>query len=64
MPAIIHGSEHEGMHDFTSSLARLVEEEWVDLKTAEHYAPNRDALRSKVRGIKVAADKLISRIKG
>ncbi len=64
MPAIIHSSEHEGMHDFTSSLARLVEEEWVDLRTAERYAPNREALRATVRGIKVAADKLVSRVKG
>jgi twitching motility protein PilT len=64
MPAVISSSEGEGMHDFTSSLARLVEEEWVDLRTAEKYAPNREALRSKVRGIKVAADKLIQRVKG
>ncbi len=64
MPAVIHSSEHEGMHDFTSSLARLVEEEWVDLRTAERYAPNREALRATVRGIKVAADKLVSRVKG
>jgi twitching motility protein PilT len=63
LPAIIHSSEHEGMHDFTSSLARLVEEDWVDLRTAERYAPNREALVSKVRGIKVAADKLIQRVK-
>ena len=51
------------MHDFTGSLARLVEEEWVDLRIAERYAPNREALRSKVRGIKVSADKLIQRVK-
>jgi twitching motility protein PilT len=64
MPAVITSSEHEGMHDFTQSLARLVEEEWVDLRTAERYAPNREALVSKVRGIQVAADKLIQRVKG
>ncbi len=63
MPAIINSSEHEGMHSFTQSLARLVEEDWVDLRTAERYAPNRDALRSKVRGIEVAADKLVGRVK-
>ena len=63
LPAIIHGSEHEGMHDFTSSLARLVNEDWVDLRTAERYAPNAEALRSKVRGIEVKADTLISRVK-
>ena len=63
MPAIIAGSEHEGMHDFTSSLTRLVEEDFVDLKTAEKYAPNREALISRVRGIEVTADKLIQRVK-
>ncbi|MHC4414950.1 MAG: type IV pilus twitching motility protein PilT [Planctomycetota bacterium] len=63
LPAVITSSEHEGMHDFTSSLTRLVEEEWVDLRTAVRYAPNREALVSKVRGIKVAADKLIQRVK-
>jgi twitching motility protein PilT len=63
MPAIIQGSEGEGMHDFTGSLARLVEEDWVDLRIAEKYAPNPEALRSRVRGIKVAADKLIQRVK-
>jgi twitching motility protein PilT len=63
MPAIIAGSEGEGMHDFTGSIARLIEEDWVDLRVAERYAPNREALRSQVRGIKVAADKLIQRVK-
>ncbi|MHC4427822.1 MAG: type IV pilus twitching motility protein PilT [Planctomycetota bacterium] len=63
LPAVINSSEHEGMHDFTMSLARLVEEDWVDLKTAERYAPNREALVSKVRGIHVAADKLVQRVK-
>ena len=63
LPAILHGSGGEGMHDFTSSLARLVEDDWVDLKTAERYAPNAEALRSKVRGIEVKADMLVSRVK-
>ena len=52
------------MHDFTASLTRLVEEDWVDLKTAERFAPNREALLSKVRGIQVKGDSLIQRIKG
>ncbi len=64
MPAIINASEHEGMHSFTQSLAKLVEDDWVDLRTAENYAPNKEALRSKVRGIEVAADKLVGRVKG
>jgi len=61
--AIMAGSVHEGMHSFTESLARLVEEDYVDLKTAERYAPNPEALRAKVRGIKVKADVLVSRNK-
>jgi len=59
--AIMAGSTHEGMHDFTNSLAGLVEKDFVDLKTAERYAPNAEAVRSKVRGIKVKADVLVSR---
>ncbi|MEM7227389.1 MAG: PilT/PilU family type 4a pilus ATPase [Planctomycetota bacterium] len=61
IPAIMAGSEHEGMHDFTSSLAKLVEEDFVDLRTAEKYAPNAEALRSRVRGIEVKADTLVSK---
>jgi twitching motility protein PilT len=61
LPAIMHGSEHEGMHDFTNSLARLVQEDWVDLRTAEKYAPNPEALRAKVRGIEVKAETLVTR---
>jgi twitching motility protein PilT len=63
LPAVLNSSTAEGMHDFTASLARLVEEEFVDLKVAERYAPNAEALRSRVRGIKVKADTLISRVK-
>ncbi len=63
IPAIISSSEHEGMHDFTSSLTRLVEGDWVDLKTAERFAPNREALVSRVRGIEMPPDKLVQRIR-
>ncbi|HMP79661.1 MAG TPA: twitching motility protein PilT, partial [Pirellulaceae bacterium] len=63
MPAIIASSVHEGMHSFTQSLARLVSEGYVDQKVAERYAPNVDALRSRLRGIDVKADSLISRTK-
>lgn len=62
--AVMAGSLGEGMHDFTHSLAELVDNDWVDLKTAERYAPNREALRSKVRGIDVKADTLVQRVKG
>jgi len=64
LPAIMAGSEREGMHDFTHSLARLVAEDWVDLKTALRFAPNADALRSRVRGIEVRADTLVGKVRG
>lgn len=63
LPAIMAGSSQEGMHSFTDSLAALVERDLIDLKTAERYAPNADALRSRVRGINVKADVLVSRKK-
>jgi len=62
--AIMAGSAEEGMHDFTSSLSRLVDEDFVDVRTAERYAPNAEALRAAVRGIKVKADVLVSRSSG
>lgn len=64
LPAVMSTSHADGMHDFTSSIGRLVLEDWVDLKTAERYAPNRDALRSLVKGIQVKADTLVHRVRG
>lgn len=63
LPAIIQGSKQSGMHDFTSSLADLVEQGMVYLDTAMEYAPNREALMGRVRGIKVSAQTLVHRIK-
>jgi twitching motility protein PilT len=61
--AIISGSTQEGMHSFTDSLAKLIKENFIDLKTGERYAPNAEQLRSKFRGIDVKSDVLVSRIK-
>ncbi len=59
--AVLAGNTESGMHDFTTSLAHLVEADLVDLKVAEQYAPNREALRSRVRGIEVKADLLVGK---
>jgi len=64
LPAVIAGSTGEGMHSFTGSLAHLVEIEAVDLQTAMGYAPNREALASRLKGVEVKAQTLVSRIKG
>jgi Tfp pilus assembly ATPase PilU len=61
IPAIMAGSVAEGMHDFTTRLAQLIDENLLDLKTAEKYAPHPEELRSRVRGIDVKSDTLVSK---
>lgn len=61
--AIIADSTHDGMHSFSDSLFRLVNENFVDLKTAEAFAPHPEQLRSKIHGVSVKSDGLVSRIK-
>ena len=61
LPSIVAGSVEEGMHDFTASLHRLVKEGWIDPQVAATYAPNPEALRSRLRGIDVKADLLVSK---
>ncbi len=63
IPAIIEQSVGEGMRSFTHSLAELVEKEKVHYDTAMAYAPNREALSSKVKGISVAAQSLIGKVR-
>lgn len=64
MPAILHACREEGMRDFTHSLYEMVEAQWVTREVAMDFAPNRDALRSRLKGIDTAADGLISRVRG
>jgi twitching motility protein PilT len=44
----------EGMIDFTENLRQLVEKEYVDKATALEVAPNPEALKMALKGIKVA----------
>ncbi len=61
--AIMADATHEGMHTFNDSLYRLVTQQFVDLKVAEDYAPNREQLRSRVMGVDVKSEGLISRVR-
>jgi len=61
IPALIAGSEKEGMHSFTTSLAHLVEEDLVFYDVAMEFAPNRDALASRLRGIQTQSSTMIHR---
>jgi twitching motility protein PilT len=63
LPAVISGSRAAGMHNFTMSLADLVEKELVYLDTAMEFAPNREQLIGHVRGIKATAQTLVHRVK-
>ena len=63
LPAIMASNMSDGMHLFTHSLAKLVEADWVDLRTALEYAPNREQLEGVVRGVEVKSAALIGKIK-
>lgn len=63
LPAVINGSKNEGMQSFTQALADLVRKDWVTLRTAMSYAPNREALDSELKGVEVKAATLVSKIR-
>ena len=63
LPSIINSSRADGMQNFTTALAELVEKEWIDLNTARGYAPNRDALESMLKGVEVKASTLVGKIR-
>jgi twitching motility protein PilT len=64
IPGAVNAGENEGMRSFTTSLAELVEKDWVTLSTALEHAPNREALSSKLKGLKVRAATLVRRVGG
>ncbi len=63
IPAILHACRDEGMRDFTQSLCEMVEKEMVHREVALDFAPNREALRSRLKGIDTAGEGLISRMR-
>ena len=64
LPSVVASSREEGMISFTQYFAELVDKEWVSMKTAKEYAPNRDMLESILKGVEVKAASLVGRIKG
>jgi twitching motility protein PilT len=63
LPEIIMGSKDTGMCNFTQSLADLVENGLIYTDTAMEYAPNREALKGMLQGIKTSAQTLVHRVK-
>ena len=48
----IRAGSSEGMQDFTESLRIMIEEEYIDLKTAMQYAPSKEELQMALKGIR------------
>jgi twitching motility protein PilT len=63
LPEIILGSTDSGMRNFTQSLAELIEQGLIFADVAMEYAPNREALKSMMQGIKTSAQTLVHRVK-
>ncbi len=59
--SLIESSDKEGMHSFTSSLTKLVEEDLVFMDVALQFAPNAEALASQLRGIKNQSRTMVQR---
>jgi len=64
LSSVVGSSRAEGMVDFTRYFAELVDKEWIDMHTAQEYAPNRDMLNSILKGVEVKASNMVGRIKG
>lgn len=58
LPTIVSSSTGEGMRSFTQSLAELVNKELVKASVAIEFAPNPDALRSKLKGVELKTSRL------
>jgi twitching motility protein PilT len=59
IPAAIRAGSGEGMQDFTESLRKLVEDEWIDLKVGLQYAPNVEELKMALKGIRTSASGIL-----
>ena len=59
LPTAIRAGQGEGMQDFTESLRKLVEEEYIDLKTALEYAPNVEELKMALKGIRSSSSGIL-----
>ncbi|MHC5156729.1 MAG: type IV pilus twitching motility protein PilT [Planctomycetota bacterium] len=59
LPAAIRAGQNEGMQDFTDSLHKLIEEEYIDLKVGLEYAPNVEELRMALKGIRSTASGIL-----
>jgi len=60
IPEVIRVSYGEGMQDFTEALKNLVEQEFIDHKTAYEYAPNPEELQMRLKGIRTESGGILT----
>lgn len=63
LPQIIAGAKEQGMRNFTNSLAELIDLGLIYTDVAMENAPNREALKGVLQGIKATAQSLVHRVK-
>lgn len=56
---VIRSSYNDGMQDFTEHLRQLVENEYIDHKTAYEAAPNPEELRMRLKGIRAGGGSIL-----
>lgn len=59
LPSVIRANQNDGMQDFTDSLCKMVENEWIELKVAHEYAPNVEELKMALKGIRTASSGIL-----
>lgn len=64
IPAIIAQCREEGMRSFTQSLCELNKSDQISREVALDYAPNREALKSMLKGIETAGPGMVGRLRG
>jgi len=64
IPAIIAQCREEGMRSFTQSLCEMSKTDQISRDVALEYAPNREALKSMLKGIETAGPGMVGRLRG
>jgi len=59
LPTVIKNSYADGMVDYVESLRKLVEKEYIDLKTAYNYCPNPEELKMAMKGIRTGSSGIL-----
>jgi twitching motility protein PilT len=59
LSSVMRACVNEGMQDFTESLCQLVNKEYIDLKIAKEYAPNKEELAMALKGIRSATSGIL-----